>query len=115
MGRRLLSYRYLGREASLERGQPEGAVTWVISFRQKAISRGNRSGHQPALTVSSISNAGFQVFSRQIRKVVEYFFFSHLGSEILKHFINRKSQTSHTRFPATFVWLDRDVISIVHS
>src|SRR6185295_3006471 len=115
MGRRFFSYRHLGREASLEKGQPEGAVTSGTSFRQKAISRGNRSGHQPALTVSSISNAGFQIFSRQIRKVVEYFFFSHLGSEILKHFINRNSQASHTRFPTTFVWLNRDVISIVHS
>src|SRR6266404_1264831 len=115
MGRRLFSYRRLGREGNLEKGQPEGAATWATSFRQRVISRGNRSGHQPAFTVSSISNAGFQIFSRQIGKVVEYFFLCHLGSKILKHFINRNSQASHTRFSGTFVWLNRDVISIVHS
>ncbi len=47
-------------------------------------------------------------------KVVGYFCLAHLGSQKLKHLIDGNSQPSDTRFASTFIWLNRNVISIIH-
>jgi hypothetical protein len=43
------------------------------------------------------------------------FCFGHLGSQVLKHFINRNLQAAYTRLTTAFIGFDRDVVSVVHS
>ena len=49
-----------------------------------------------------------------IREIVKNLLLGHVGRKILKHFINRYAQSSNARFTAAFIWIDRDVVAIVH-
>jgi hypothetical protein len=70
---------------------------------------------KPPFSIGSIANTSLQIFSRQIRKVIQNFGFGHLGSQILKHFIHRNSQAPDTRLTTAFIRLDRDVVPVIHN
>ena len=85
----------------------------TTSSRQRAASCGGHS-HKLTLTVSGKGNARFQIFTSQVGKILEDFFFRHIGGKLLQNLVHRNSQTADTRLSATLVGVNCNVILVVH-
>src|SRR5712692_5993202 len=89
------------------------APVWETSSRQRAASCGWH-GKQSALTVRGKGNACLQIVAGEIRKIFEDLIFGHVGSQIFQHLIDGNSQAANARFSTALVWVNGDVILVIH-
>src|SRR5437870_6183611 len=101
------------REPTEERHRQVVALTVEINSRRRAISC-SWHGNQSAFTISGESDAGLQIVASEIRKIFKDLFFRHVGSQIFQDLIDGDSQSTNTRFATAFVWVNCDLIPVIH-
>src|SRR6266849_1753315 len=74
----------------------------------------SRYGEKSPLTVRGEGDACLEIVAGEVREIFEDLIFGHVGGQILQHLIDSNAQAANTRLSAALVWVNGDVILIIH-
>ena len=71
--------------------------------------------HDPAFTIRSEGEACMNIINRQFGEIANNVIFRHAGCEIVENVGDCDAQISNAGFSASFFWVNRDVLEVVHA